>query len=58
MQPHRAMIWPGLRRLPWTRAPTLPNTRCSACSRMAQVLMTMIRASSSLPVKPKPIFSK
>ena len=30
----------------------LPSTRCSACSRMAQVFRTMIWASSSWSVKP------
>ena len=35
-----------------TSAPTLPSTRCSACSRMAQVLIKITSASASLSVKP------
>ena len=52
MQPHTQMICSGWRRFTWTRAPRLPSTRCSACSRMAQVLSTMIWACSSSWVKP------
>ena len=55
MQPHTQTIWSGFRRLVWTRAPRLPNTRCSACSRMAQVLRTITSASASLWVKAYPI---
>ena len=32
----------------WDRAPTLPNTRCSACSRMAQVFTSTRSAPSSV----------
>ena len=38
-----------------TSAPTLPSTRISACSRMAQVLMTIRSASASLWVNWYPI---
>ena len=50
-QPQRQMTWLGLRRLVWVRAPTLPSTRSSACSRMAQVLMTMTSATLVSSVK-------
>ena len=46
------MICPGWFRLAWTRAPRLPKTRCSACSRMAQVLRMMTSAACSSAVKP------
>ena len=52
MQPQTQMIWPGWFRLAWTRAPRLPKTRCSACSRMAQVLRMMTSAAFSSAVKP------
>ena len=55
MQPHTQMSWPGLARLVCTSAPTLPSTRISACSRMAQVLMTIRSASASLWVNWYPI---
>ena len=42
----------SFRRLVWVRAPTLPSTRSSACSRMAQVLMTITSASLVSSVKP------
>ena len=58
MQPHRQMIWLGFSRLVWVRAPTLPSTRCSAWSRMAQVLMTIISAACSSSVKPQPISAR
>ena len=42
----------GFFALAWTSAPTLPSTRISACSRMAQVLTTIKSASFSFSVKP------
>ena len=44
MQPQTAMIWPGRAFFVWFRAPTLPKTRISACSRTAQVFTTITSA--------------
>ena len=55
MQPHTAMSSDGLRRFTFFSAPMLPNTRSSACSRMAQVLNRIKSASSSFSVNSKPI---
>ena len=52
MQPQRKIFWRGWRRLVCVRAPTLPKTRCSACSRMAQVFITTMSAPSDVSVKP------
>ena len=55
MQPQTAMIWLGLCALVCVSAPTLPNTRVSACSRTAQVFMTTTSAANSSCVKSKPM---
>ena len=47
MQPHSPMMRPGFFSLRPFSAPTLPNTRCSACSRTAQVLNKIRSASSA-----------
>ena len=58
MQPQRQMICPGFAFFVWVSAPTLPSTRFSACSRTAQVLMTMMSAANSSSVKPQPISAR
>ena len=53
IQPHRKIFCPGWRRLVWVRAPKLPNTRCSACSRMAQVFRITIIAAPGFKCIPE-----
>ena len=55
MQPHRQMTCSGFSFFVWVRMPKLPNTRCSACSRTAQVFKITRSASlaSSVNVKPQ-----
>ena len=57
MQPHRAMTISGFSFFAWVRAPRLPNTRSSACSRTAQVFRMTRSASAGLSVKVKLIAS-
>ena len=57
MQPHRQMTCSGFSRFVWVSAPRLPNTRCSACSRTAQVFRMTRSASFGSSVKEKPISS-
>ena len=49
MHPQTQMICPGCRRFVWDRAPTLPKTRCSACSRTAQVVGPLFRVGKGVP---------
>ena len=58
MQPHTAMIWSGFAALVCVSAPTLPRTRCSACSRTAQVFRITKSAFALSSVKPKPISAR
>ena len=57
-QPHTATICPGWRRFVCVRAPRFPRKRCSACSRMAQVFMTMMSAAFSSVVNVQPISAR
>ena len=55
MHPQTTISWSRLAFFVWLRAPTLPRTRISACSRTAQVFTTTMSASDSSSVKPNPI---
>ena len=54
MQPQRQMTCSGFSFLVWVKMPRFPNTRCSACSRMAQVLRMTRSASLASSVRVKP----
>ena len=54
MQPHRQITCSGFSFFVWVRMPKLPKTRCSACSRTAQVFRITRSASLGSSVKVKP----